>query len=88
MATTATKLTLRVNYGSHPEVTKVYAYDVLTDTALVRLKYRRSPQLALAEYTSTGLQLIDAEGNYGNAHGLYDIKAELKRRALEVINDD
>jgi hypothetical protein len=71
---------LRLNWGSHPAIEKLYAYNVTTQMVLARVKYYDG-QPGYGEFSVDEIEAIDGDGNYGNA------VAEIRRRAKEILND-
>lgn len=77
------KITLRSPFGSHPEVTKVFAYDPRSAIALVLFKYQPCDDLCLDKVSVlTELEAIDEQRNF------IDQVAVVTMRAYHIINRD
>jgi hypothetical protein len=71
---------LRANHGSHRNVSRVYAYDPATETALVLWRARFDGTLSLGEVRLDELEALDKHGNY------CDVKQAVAKRAGHILN--
>lgn len=79
------KVIIRCTYGSHAEVVKVYAYDPWEGTALVKVRYENGKEsLGRVEVGSGDVEAFHDDPGRTFA----DLKAELRKRAEELLPDD
>lgn len=71
-------MTVRKNWGTHPEVIRVFAYDQISGIVLCLLKHRDATK-ALAEVPFKELEAIDKDGKF------HDLNTELTFRADYVL---
>ncbi len=82
-ATSAAPVKLRLNYGSHAEIVRVYALDLRNDTALVRLRWRDGSESIDVH------GLIEMEAVHEDAAGTFAVlNTEVLRRAEDVLAAD
>lgn len=78
MSIAARRVALRLNFGSHPAVARVYAYDPATGDVLALVDYTDGGK-RLAQVSTGELEALKADDTYG------DVDAELRRRASHII---
>lgn len=76
---------VRINFGSHPEISRVLAWDHATQRAAVVLSYRDgTTALDVVGFGDLEMTLPD-----GNTYGTADQLAQhLRRRAAVIINPE
>ncbi|WP_439624029.1 hypothetical protein [Gemmata sp.] len=85
MPTVSTKprVILQCNYGSHPEVVRVYAFDQSVGVALVKMRFHDGEEF-ISRMDLHELQAIhdDPQGTFA------DVRTALVLRAEELLHDE